>query len=88
MRRLSKAGFEKGFVRPALLPDWWDETCDRDPDLLSDFEIRVARFMAMPISSVRDPNTTLVPPSYSGAQLRRVRNTDEDRLTPAIHSAI
>ena len=75
-------------MRPAILPDWWDESCDQDSNLLPDFEIRVARFMGMPISSVRDPNTILVPPSYSGTQLRRVRNVDEDRLTPAIHSAI
>jgi hypothetical protein len=67
MRRLSKAGFEKGFVRPALLPDWWDETCDQDPELLPDFEMRVARFMGLPLSYVRDPDVNLVAPSYSGA---------------------
>jgi hypothetical protein len=88
MRRLSQAGFEKGFVRPALLPDWWDETCDKDPDLLPDFEMRVARFMGLPLSCVRDPDVDLMAPSYSGAQLRRVRNIDGDRLAPAIHAAI
>ena len=88
MRRLSRAGFEKGFVRPALLPDWWDETCDQDPELLPDFEMRVARFMGLPLSFVRDPDVNLIAPSYSGAQLRRVRDIDGDRLAPAIHAAI
>ena len=88
MRRLSQAGFEKGFVRPALLPDWWDETCDQDPELLPDFEMRVARFMGLPLSYVRDPDANLIAPSYSGAQLRRVRDIDGDRLAPAIHAAI
>lgn len=88
MRRLSKAGFEKGFIRPALLPDWWDEACDQDPELLPDFEMRVARFMGLPLSSVRNPDTNLMAPSYSGAQLRRVRDIDGDRLAPAIHAAI
>jgi len=88
MRRLSQAGFEKGFIRPALLPDWWDETCEQDPELMPDFELRVARFMGLPLSSIKDSEVVLNAPSYSGAQLRRVRNIDSDRLTPAIHSAI
>ena len=88
MRRLSQAGFDKGFVRPALLPDWWDETCDQDPDLLPDFEIRVARFLGLPLTSVRDSDTALALPPYPGAKLRRVRDVDGDRLKPAIHLAI
>ena len=88
MRRLSQAGFENGFVRPALLPDWWDETCDQDPDLLPEFEISVARFLGLPLASVRDSATSLDPPPYLSAKLRRVRKVDVDRLAPAIHTAI
>ena len=88
MARLSRAGFKDEFVRPAILPDWWEETSDQDPDLLPDFEMRVARFLGLPLSSVRDSDTVLAPPSYSGAHLRRVRDVDYDRLAPAIHSAI
>lgn len=88
MRRLSKAGFKDEFVRPALLPDWWEEACDQDPDLVPDFEMRVARFMGLSLSRVRDPDAILGSPIYPGAQLRRVRDIDHDRLAPAIHSAI
>lgn len=88
MRRLSRAGFKEAFVRPAILPEWWKETCDQDPDLLPDFEIRVARFLGLPVSSVRDSGTVLAAPLYPAAQLRRVRDVDRDRLAPAIHSAI
>jgi hypothetical protein len=88
MRRLSQAGFKNDFVRPAILPDWWDATCAQDPSLLPDVEIRVARFLGLPLSAVRDTGTALVAPSYPGAQLRRVRDLDRDRLGPAIHSAI
>ena len=88
MRRLSQAGFDKGFVRPALLPDWWDETCDQDPDLLPDFEIRVARFLGMPLTSIRDSDTALAIPQFPGAKLRRVRDVDGERLKPAIHLAV
>ena len=88
MSRLSRAGFKMDFVRAAILPDWWEETFAQDPNLLRDIEIRVARFLGLPLSTVRDSGTALAPPSYSGAQLRRVRDVDRDRLGPAIHSAI
>jgi hypothetical protein len=88
MRRLSRAGFKKEFVRPAILPDWWEEACAQDPNLLRDVEIRVARFLSLPLSTVMDYGTALAPPMYPGAQLRRVRDLDRDRLAPAIHSAM
>lgn len=88
MSRLSRAGFKNEFVRPAILPDWWDEAFAKDSRLLPDIEIRVARFLGLPLSAVRDSGTPLAPPSYSRAQLRRVRDIELDRLSPAIHSAI
>jgi hypothetical protein len=88
MRRLSHAGFKKDFVHSAILPDWWDETCEETPSLLTDVEIRVARFLGLSVSAIRDPAVELSPPSYAGAQLRRVRDIDRDRLAPAIHSAL
>lgn len=88
MRRLSLAGFKKDFVRPAILPDWWDESCADDPSVLFDVEVRVARFLGRSISDVRNPSVSLAAPTYEGAQLRRVRDIDRDRLTPAIHSAL
>jgi len=88
MRRLSQAGFKKDFVRPAILPDWWDETDAEQPDLLPEIEIRVARFLGVPLAAVRDPALVLAPTQYVNAQLRRVRDVDRDRLAPAIHSAL
>jgi Zn-dependent peptidase ImmA (M78 family) len=88
MRRLSRGGFDKAFVRPAILPDWWDESCTREPDLLPDLEIRVARFLGVPLASVRDPDVALSAPDYLGAKLRRTRSLDSRRLMPAIHAAL
>ena len=88
MRRLSQAGFKKDFVEPAILPDWWTDHCAEDLQLLTDIEIRVARFLGVSIGAVRDPSVGLTPPEYANAQLRRVRDLDRDRLDPAIHSAI
>ena len=87
MRRLARAGFERRFIRSALLPEWWDETSDDDPALLTDFEIRVARFLEFPLSAIRDSNVSFAPPELTRARLRRVREVDSQRLAPAIHSA-
>lgn len=88
MRRMSRAGFKMEFVRPAILPNWWNEECEEDSSLLQEIDIRVARFLGLPLSTVQDPSAALVAPAYPNAQLRRVRDVDRDRLGPAIHSAI
>jgi len=76
------------FIRSAILPEWWDDDCAHDQALVPDIEIRVARFLGVPLSVVKDPRAPLAPPTYVGAQLRRVRAVNSDRLTPAIHSAL
>ena len=88
MQRLKRAGFRGDFVAKALLPDWWDERCSEDSDLIQELEIRVARFLNVTLASVKDPNALLAAPRYAGAQLRRVRDVTRDQLTPAIHTAI
>lgn len=72
----------------ALLPDWWDDACADDPSIVRDVEIRVARFLNTPLSTVANPTAALAPPTYADAKLRRVRDIDRDRLAPAIHVAI
>jgi hypothetical protein len=88
MNRLSQAGFKNEFLRSALLPDWWDDGCRQEPRLLQDIEIRVARFLSLPLAVVKDPSVTLAAPAYPGAKLRRVGDIDQDKLGAAIHSAM
>ena len=88
MRRLSAAGFKREFAHVAVLPEWWAPGCEDDPTLLPDLEIRVARFVGAPLAVVRDPSAALAAPAYHGAQLRRVRDINRDRLGPAIHAAL
>ncbi len=88
LRRLSQAGYKNEFVRAAILPDWWEEACAEEPNLLQDFEIRVARFLSVPLATVSDPSIPLRAPAYPAAQLRRVRDINRDRLGPSIHTAM
>lgn len=75
-------------MQPAILPDWWDDGSAPDANLLPEIEIRIARFLGLPISVVKDPHAKLACPAYPNARLRRVREIDRDRLPPAIHSAL
>ena len=88
MRRLSKAGFKADFLHQAILPDWWEDSYRDDPSILPDVEIRVSRFLEIPLSRIRDPSVSLNPPVYVNAKLRRVKEIDRDRLAPAIHAAL
>jgi Zn-dependent peptidase ImmA (M78 family) len=88
MKRLRRAGFRGDFVSKALLPDWWDDRCSEDSDLIRELEIRVARFLNVTLASVKDSSAPLGAPGYAGAQLRRVRDLSRDQLAPAIHGAI
>lgn len=88
MRRLSRAGFKGDFVRSAILPDWWDDSCADNLSVLPDIEVRIARFLDRSIDEIRNPSTSLAAPTYAGAQLRRVINIDRDRLAPSIHTAL
>ena len=88
IRRLRQAGFGSEFVSGAILPDWWDQSCLNQPELLPEIEIRVGRFLAVPLSTVSDPESTLEPPGYPRARLRCVRDIGRDRLAPAIHAAM
>ncbi len=87
LRRLARAGFKKDFVASALLPEWWEPRCAGDPALLPDVELRVARFLGVAPSALSDSTATLHPLLYPGAQLRRVRNMERDRLAAALHAA-
>ena len=87
-RRLRKAGFQRRFIEQAILPDWWVEECERDPALMWDLSLRVARFLQLPVATVRDPQAELRPPIYPDAPLRRVRDLPRERLAPAIFAAL
>jgi len=88
LTRLYRAGFKKEFARAAILPEWWDDDCTNDLAIIPDIEIRVARFLGLPLVAVKDARTKLVSPTYPNAQLRRVRDIDRDRLSAAIHAAL
>jgi hypothetical protein len=85
---LNQGGFRKDFVRKAILPEWWNDAFSTQSELMPDVEIRIARFLGLSLADVKNPDFSLTPTKYENAHLRRVRFIDEDRLAPAIHSAL
>lgn len=87
LNRLSRGGFKRDFVRSAILPDWWDDSLQSDARLLPDIELRVARFLGLPIAEVRDPSRPLAAQAAHSTVLRRTQGTSVESLHPAIHTA-
>ena len=70
------------------MPEWWNDACSTQSELMPDVDIRIARFLGLSLADVKNPDFPLAPTIYENAHLRRVRFIDEDRLAPAIHSAL
>ena len=88
IRRLHDAGFGSEFLNAAILPDWWDESCSNELDLLPEIEIRVSRFLAVPLSTVTDPESAMEPKRFIKARGRSAKDAERERLAPAIHAAM
>lgn len=87
LNRLSRGGFKRDFVRSAILPDWWDDSLQSDARLLPDIELRVARFLGLPLAEVRNPAHPLMAQAAHSTVLRKTQSTKVESLHPAIHTA-
>lgn len=85
LKSLRALGFERPFVERTFLPDWWDRSCETDPELLGEVEFSVARFLDTTVSAVRNPGVALARPAYAGAQLRNAHRATREEVDPAIH---
>ena len=71
-----------------MLPDWWEPDCEKDGSLLPDLEIRLARFLQVPLADIQGHKAKLVAPAYPNARLRRVAKLEDDQLGPSIHAGL
>lgn len=88
LTRVRKAGYDRSFVSAAVLPDWWDSACEKDAALVPDLEIRLARFLRVPLQVVQDPTAKLMSPAYANARLRRVAKDGDAHPASTIHAAL
>ena len=83
-QRLNKVGFDPTFVRQYVLPEWWDDTMGSNPTTRALAEIRIARFVGVPVKAVRAPESPLEPVLNHEFRLKRNQGVQVDELRPAI----
>lgn len=83
-QRLSRAGFDKGFVRSAVLPDWWDDDLAAVPFNRALAEGAVASHLPFTVAQLRDPMTPLILPEPAGECFKRNRGSDVGRCAASL----
>ncbi len=84
-RRLKQIGFDRPFVRRAILPDWWDDKLAEDASLRMQMHLRIARRLGLPMKDVADSTKTLALPEVNSVRLKRARQgSDRDAIAPGI----
>ena len=70
-RRLKTAGFDRGFLRCAVLPDWWDDSLAANATTRSQSEWHVAQRLGVPLAQLRDTAQAIVLPGTDDVRLKR-----------------
>ena len=70
-RRLKTAGFDRGFLRLAVLPDWWDDSLAANATTRSQVEWHVAQRLGVPLAQLRDPAQPITLPGTDDVRLKR-----------------
>lgn len=87
-RRLRAVGYDRAFLRRAVLPDWWEDSLASDPGIRWQIELRIAQRLSLPVAAVSDPSRPLPAPKAVGARLRRAKKgADVANVAPAMVAA-
>jgi hypothetical protein len=82
--RLAAIGFDRDFVRSAILPEWWDDSLAEIPANRAFAENLLARSLCIPISDLSQPSADLRLPSLTHVKFKRYKNHVDERVAPAI----
>lgn len=84
-QRLRPLGFDPGFVRSVVLPDWWDDELASVPTNRALAEAAIAKHLRISISLLSDPQATLVLPQTVSFRLKSAtRGTNPEVIRPSI----
>jgi hypothetical protein len=82
--RLAATGFDRDFLKTAILPEWWEDSLAEVPANRAFAENLVARSLGMPISDLSRPSANLKLPSLNHVKFKRYKNNVDERVAPAI----
>jgi Zn-dependent peptidase ImmA (M78 family) len=76
--RLKNSGYDPGYIRQFVLPDWWDDEAALQPDGYMTALISIARGLKIDIGHLESNIEPLVPVSANRLFFRRQGDTDAD----------
>jgi hypothetical protein len=82
--RLAATGFDRDFLRDAVLPEWWEDSLAAIPSNRAFAENLFARSLGMSISDLSQRSTDLHLPSLSHVKFKRYKNVVDERVAPAL----
>jgi hypothetical protein len=82
--RLAATGFDRDFVRAAILPEWWEDPLANVPSNRAFAEDLLARNLGLAVSDLSRPSAALNLPSFSHVKFKRYKNKIDKSVVPAI----
>ena len=84
-RRLKAIGYDRPFVKRAILPDWWEDKLADDASLRMQMHLRISRRLGLPMKDVADTEKALKLPDVNRVRLKRAKEgTNRDEIAPGI----
>lgn len=84
-RRLKPLGFDSGFVRELLLPDWWEDKLASVPANRAIAEATISRHLKISLEKLADANAELSIPATVPVRLKSAtRGTNPEVVRPSI----
>lgn len=78
-KRLATHGFDQGFVRQFVLPDWWDDSLASIPTNRAIAEGAISRMLRFSLAELADPDQSLSFPDLARLKLKKARKDTEVR---------
>jgi len=77
-------GFEAGFVRNNVLPDWWDDSLAANPANRAAAELAVARLLGLDMAELGDPTSSITLPGVENFRLKCRSGARPEDVRPAV----
>lgn len=86
-KRLKTVGYDAGFVRACILPDWWSDDLASVPANRTIAEIAIARAFGFRIADLRQPDRPLALPPRGNIRLKRNAGTTVESVAAMVAAA-
>jgi hypothetical protein len=81
--RLKGHGFDRKFVKSAVLPDWWEDSLAENPANMAIAEHAIARHLGYKVAQLSNPACPLDIPLTSNFRFKRLKGTTPRESMPA-----